>query len=192
MMPILLDLFLTFFKIGLVSFGGGYAMIPLVTEEALRYGFTSEQVINFIAVAESTPGPIAINMATFIGASKEGVFGAILATLGVVLPSFIIILIIASIMKGLMQFGGVKAFLSGIRPVVIGLIIGTAITLILTVIMSVGSIYDTLKFDWIALVIFLIIATIAIICKMVKKKALSPILLIIISAVLGLIFYGLI
>ena len=90
-MPLLLDLFLTFFKIGAVSFGGGYAMIPLVTEEALRFGFSNDAIINFIAVAESTPGPIAINMATFIGSSKAGFLGALLSTLGVVLPSFIII-----------------------------------------------------------------------------------------------------
>ncbi|MBE7083057.1 MAG: chromate transporter [Clostridiales bacterium] len=191
-MPILLDLFLTFFKIGIVSFGGGYAMIPLVTEEALRYGFTSEQIINFIAVAESTPGPIAINMATFIGSTKASILGSMLATLGVVLPSFIIILIIASIMQGLMQFGGVKAFLNGIRPIVIGLIIGTAITLVLTVIFSISSVYDALSFDWKAMVIFVLIASIAITFKKIKKKAISPILLIIISAILGLIFYGLI
>lgn len=191
-MPILLDLFLTFFKIGLVSFGGGYAMIPLVTEEALRFGFSSDAIINFIAVAESTPGPIAINMATFIGSSKAGLLGSMLATLGVVMPSFIIILIIASVISGLMQFGVVKAFLNGIRPVVIGLIIGTAITLFLMVIFSVSTIYDAFSFDWKALVIFVLVALTGIIYKKVKKKAVSPILLIIISAILGLIFYGLI
>lgn len=191
-MPILLDLFLTFFKIGLVSFGGGYAMIPLVTEEALRFGFSSDAIINFIAVAESTPGPIAINMATFIGSSKAGILGAILATLGVVMPSFIIILIIASVISGLMQFGGVKAFLNGIRPVVIGLIIGTAITLVLTVILSISTVYDAFSFDWKALVIFVLVALTGIIYKKATKKAISPILLIIISALLGLIFYGLI
>ena len=95
-MPVLLDLFLTFLKIGAVSFGGGYAMIPMVTEEVVAKGWlTSERVMDFIAVAESTPGPIAINMATFIGAAKGGFWGAILATAGVVLPAFIIILIVA-------------------------------------------------------------------------------------------------
>ena len=91
-MPLLLDLFLTFFKIGIVSFGGGYAMIPLLTDEVLAHGWMqNEQILNFIAVAESTPGPIAINMSTFVGASQGGLLGAMLATLGVVLPSFIII-----------------------------------------------------------------------------------------------------
>ena len=97
-MPILLDLFLTFLKIGAVSFGGGYAMIPLLTDEVLAHGWlTSSEILNFIAVSESTPGPVAINMATFIGASQGGFLGALLATLGVVLPSFIIILIIEEI-----------------------------------------------------------------------------------------------
>ena len=191
-MPILLDLFLTFFKIGLVSFGGGYAMIPLVTVEALRFGFENEAIMNLIAVAESTPGPIAINMATFIGSAKAGILGSALATLGVVMPSFIIILIIASIMKGLMQFGGVKGFLNGIRPVVIGLIIGTAITLVLTVILSFEDIHSKISFDWKSLIIFALVGLVGIIGKKKTKKAISPILLIIISAVLGLIFYGLI
>lgn len=192
-MHVLLDLFLTFFKIGLFTFGGGYAMIPLVTEEVLAHGWlASEQIINFIAVAESTPGPIAINMATFVGASQYGVLGAICATLGVVLPSFIIILIIASLITGLMKFAGVKAFIGGVRPVVVGLIIGTAITLFITVVLSVQTVSDKLVLDWEALVIF----SIAFICNFIKKKVtkkgLSPIIVIVGSAILGIIFYGLI
>ena len=151
----LFTLFITFLKIGLFTFGGGYAMIPLLTEEALlTFGMTESEILNFIAIAESTPGPIAINMATFIGASQGGILGAFLATLGVVLPSFIIILIIASIMNKLLQFAGVKAFLNGLRPVVVGLIVATGITIFLTVILSLNSIYDTPVFDWKALVIF--------------------------------------
>ena len=191
-MPILLDLFLTFFKIGLVSFGGGYAMIPLFTEEGLRYGLAYEQIMNLIAVAESTPGPIAINMATFIGSSQGGIFGAMLATLGVALPSFIIILIIASVVSGLMKFAGVQGFLSGLRPVVIGLIIATGLTMALSVILSLGAISNGIKFEWRALVIFLSIATVYYTAKTWKKKILSPILLIIISAVMGIVLYGLI
>ncbi len=191
MWAIILNLFLTFFKIGAFTFGGGYAMIPLVTDEVVSNGWmTSEQILNFIAVAESTPGPVAINMATFVGSSQAGILGAIAATLGVVLPSFIIILIIASIMHNLLKFAGVKAFLSGVRPVVVGLITGTAITLILTVVFSLERVGDVLSFDWKALVIFLIIASTHIVYKKVKNKSLSPILLIILSAILGLVFYG--
>lgn len=191
-MHILLDLFLTFFKIGLFTFGGGYAMIPLVTEEALRLGFSSEVILNFIAVAESTPGPIAINMATFVGSSQAGILGALVATLGVVLPSFIIILIIASLIKGLMKFKGVQAFLKGVRPVVVGLIIGTAITLVLSVILSLNAIGEAIVFDWKALVIFVVIAGASIGYKKLKEKAISPIVIIVLSAILGMIFYGLI
>ena len=190
---IYLQLFLTFLKIGAVSFGGGYAMIPLIQDEVITNGWlSSQQILNFIAVSESTPGPIAINMATFVGASQGGIFGAMCATFGVVLPSFIIILIVASVIKGLLKFAGVKAFIDGIRPVVIGLILGTAITIFMQVIFAFENIKtSTINFDYKALIIFTIVALISIITKKKFKKSISPILLIIISAVLGLILYGL-
>ena len=192
-MPILLDLFLTFFKLGLFTFGGGYAMIPLLTDEVLSHGWLAQQeIMNFIAVAESTPGPIAVNMATFIGSSQAGFGGAVLATLGVVLPSFVIIILIASVVTGLMKFEGVKAFLSGVRPVVIGLILATGIIMFITVILGLNHIGQKVAFDWKALVIFGIISVTNFIYKKFNKKALSPIILILISAVLGIIFYGLI
>ena len=187
------ELFWTFFKLGALTFGGGYAMIPILTDDVLAHGWlVQEEIMNFIAVAESTPGPIAINMATFIGASQGGFFGAVLATLGVVLPSFIIILLIASVIKGLMKFAGVKAFLSGVRPVVVGLILATGIGMMLTVLIGLEQIGEKVAFDWKALVIFAIIAATHIVWKRVKKKAPSPIILILISACLGMIFYGLI
>ena len=190
-MPLILDLFLTFLKIGAVSFGGGYAMIPVIQDEVLAHGWLMEtEILNFIAVAESTPGPVAINMATFIGASQGGFLGALLATLAVVLPAFIIILIVASLISGLLKYAGVEAFLKGVRPVVVSLIVGTGALMILSSITAVSRFGDTFAFDWRALVIFTIIATIHIVYKKVKKKAISPILLILISAVLGIIFYG--
>lgn len=199
---IFLELFLTFLKIGAVSFGGGYAMIPLITEEVVGHGWlTKIEVMNFIAVAESTPGPIAINMATFIGSSQGsalgglgmigGVLGAACATLGVVLPSFAIILLIASVIRGLIKYKGVQAFLRGIRPVVVGLITGTGVIMILSAIMALETVYASITFDWKALVIFSILATTYYIVKRFKKKTLSPIILILISAVLGIVLYGL-
>lgn len=189
---IYLKLFLTFLKIGAVSFGGGYSMIPLVTEEVIANDWmTSAEVMNFIAVAESTPGPIAINMATFVGASQGGILGAIVATLGVVLPSFIIILVIVALIKKLLKYAGVKAFLGGIRPVAVGLILATAITMILTVILSLETVYNKVVFDWKALVIFGIVGGVYYTIKFWKKKTISPIILIVISAGLGAIFYGL-
>ena len=190
-MPILLDLFVTFFKLGLFTFGGGYAMIPIISDEVLAHGWLTEmEILNFIAVAESTPGPVAINMATFIGASQGGFLGAILATLAVVLPAFIIILLVASLISGLLKYAGVEAFLKGVRPVVVSLIVGTGALMIVSSIIAVSKFGDTFAFDWRALVIFSIVAIIHIIYKKIKKKAISPILLILISAVLGVIFYG--
>ena len=101
-MPIELELFLTFFYIGLFTFGGGYAMIPIVRQEVLNRGWldgSEEMVSNMIAVSESTPGPIAINMATFVGSDEAGFLGSVCATLGVVLPSFLVILLIAAVLK---------------------------------------------------------------------------------------------
>ena len=123
-MHILLDLFLTFFKIGIVSFGGGYAMIPLITDECSKW-LAHEQILNFIAVSESTPGPIAINMATFIGASQGGFLGAVLATLGVVLPSFIIVLLLCKVYEKWKEHYMFKGVMSGLKPATLGLI-GTA------------------------------------------------------------------
>ena len=191
-MVIYLQLFLTFLKIGAISFGGGYAMIPLIQDEVISHGWlNSEQILNFIAIAESTPGPIAINMATFIGSSQAGILGAICATFGVILPSFIIILIVASVLTGVLKFAGVKAFIGGIRPVVIGLIIGTAITIIMQVIFGFSNIEESIiNLDYKALIIFMVIAGISIVVKRRTNKAISPILLIVISALLGLILYG--
>lgn len=190
-MPVLLDLFLTFLKIGAVSFGGGYSMIPLVTEEVVGKGWMTEsQVLDFIAVSESTPGPVAVNMATFVGATQGGILGAIISTLGVVLPAFVIILVIASVLKGLLKYAPTNAFLRGVRPVVMGLIVGTGVTLILTVIFGLSRISDSLSFDYRAFFIFSFVAFLSVLYKKMKKKTLSPIVIILISAVFGIVLYG--
>ena len=127
-----LKLFLTFLEIGAVSFGGGYGMISLIREKVLLHGWLSEaEFLSFIAVSESTPGPLAVNMATFVGSSQGGLLGAFLATLGVVLPSFVIILLIAAVLQNLMKYAGVEAFLSGVRPCVVAMILATALTMAL-------------------------------------------------------------
>ncbi len=189
---IYLDLFLTFLKIGAVSFGGGYGMIPLMREEVLSHGWLAEETfLNFIAVSESTPGPIAVNMATFVGSSQGGILGALLATLGVILPAFIIILIVSSVLKNILKYAGVQATLGGIRPAVVGLILATSITMILSTIFNVATIGDKMVVDWKGIVIFAIIATLYFVLLKVKKKKLSPIFIILISAALGLLLYGL-
>lgn len=190
-MHILVTLFLTFFKIGAVTFGGGYAMIPLIREDVIANGWlTEEAFLNFIAVAESTPGPIAINMATFIGSSQFGFLGALVATLGVVLPSFIIILLIVAVFHNVLKLAGVKAGLNGIKPVVAGLITGTGLTMTLTAILGVKTIDSQISFDYRALIIFCSVALASFIYKKLAKKNASPILLIILSAILGIILYS--
>lgn len=190
-MSIYLHLFLTFLKIGAVSFGGGYGMISLIREDCLANAWlTEEQLLNFIAVAESTPGPIAVNMATFVGSSQAGFFGALLATLGVVLPSFLIILGIASLLSKVLKFAGVKATLEGVRPAIVGMILATACTMFLSVVFSLQAINAPLSFDWKSLCIFAVVFALAFGYKLWKKKAVSPILLILISGVLGVVFFG--
>ena len=159
---IYLELFLTFLQIGAFSFGGGYGMISLIREKVLMHGWlTEEEMLNMIAVAESTPGPIAVNMATFVGSAQGGFLGALLATLGVVLPSFIIILIIAALIRNFMKYAGVKAFLGGIRPCVVGLILATAITMFMSTAIGFSGIGDTLAIDLNGIIIFALLIVIS-------------------------------
>ena len=114
---IYVQLFLNFLMIGALSFGGGYGMISLVREAVLSHGWLTESdFLSFIAVSESTPGPLAVNMATFIGSSQGGLLGAFFATLGVVLPSFVIILLIAAMLQNLMKYAGWKRSSPGCGP----------------------------------------------------------------------------
>ena len=188
---IYLKLFLTFLKIGAVSFGGGYGMISLIREDCLANAWLTEsELLNFIAVAESTPGPIAVNMATFVGSSQGGALGALLATLGVVLPSLVIILLIATLLTKLLKYAGVKAVLGGIRPAIVGMILATAVTMFLSVVFSVKTVESTFVWGWKQLGIFALISAVAIGYAKWKKKAFSPILLILISGVMGVIVFG--
>ena len=189
---IYLELFLTFLQIGTFSFGGGYGMISLIREKVLMQGWlTEEELLNMIAVAESTPGPIAVNMATFVGSTEGGILGSALATLGVVLPSFIIILLIAALMQNLMKYAGVKAFLGGIRPCVVGLILATAITMLMSTAIGFENIGDTRSVDFKGMMIFAMLIAIAFVANKLFKKRLSPIVMIVISAGLGMLLYGL-
>ena len=190
-MSIYLKLFLTFLKIGAVTFGGGYAMIPMVKEAVIQNAWlTEEMFLNFIAVAESTPGPIAINMATFIGSTQAGLLGSIVATIGVVLPSFLIILFIVAIMNSLIKFKGVQAVLRGIRPVALGLICATGLTMTLSVLFGIESIASTITVEFKSIIIFALVGIVYLLYYFKKKKFISPILLIVISAGLGMILYS--
>jgi len=188
---IFLKLFLTFLKIGAVAFGGGYGMISLIREDCLANGWlTEEELLNFIAVAESTPGPIAVNMATFVGSSQGGILGAFLATFGVVLPAFVIILLVASVFSRLLKYAGVKATLGGIRPAIIAMILATSVTMLLSLGFGMKDITSSFEIDFKALIIVGLISLISVIFAKIKKKTVSPILLIVISGALGVLLYG--
>ena len=188
---IYLTLFLVFLEIGAVSFGGGYGMIPMMRDACLSHGFlTEEQFMDFIAVAESTPGPIAVNMATFIGSSQGGFWGALLATLGVILPAFLIILLIASVLKNLLKYKGVQGFLSGVRPAVAALILATAVTMGLKALFGIGSVHSEFTFNYKALIILAVLIAAGLGSKYLLKKKASPIVMILLSAGLGMLLYG--
>jgi len=188
---IILELFLVFLKVGAVSFGGGIGMLALIRDEVVSRGWMTEpELLNMVAVSESTPGPIAVNIATFIGSDQGGILGALAATIGVVIPSFIIILIIAALIGNLLKFAGVKAFLGGLRPCVVGLILATAVTMLLSTLIGFTTYNGGINVDVRGIIIFAILVTAAFIIKRSFKKQPSPIVMILISAGLGMIFYG--
>ncbi|MEE0944869.1 MAG: chromate transporter [Clostridia bacterium] len=182
-MTIWIILFLTFFKIGLFTFGGGYAMLPLVQEEVLtRNWIENAELINFIAVSESTPGPFAINMATYIGNEMGGIIGAVLATLGVVLPSFIIILIVAKFFEKFKTNKIVSGCMSGLKPAVIGLIGAAVISIGETVFVTGNSLDMILSDAW-----FYVSAAIFAVMAVLAFKKVHPIVIILLSAVIGIV-----
>ncbi|MCK7484718.1 MAG: chromate transporter [Bacillus subtilis] len=191
----LLLLFWIFFKIGLFTFGGGYAMIPLIREELVGGGFITEELLrDFIGISESTPGPFAVNMATFIGMDNAGLIGAFFATFGVVLPSFLILLLIARFGSKVLDSKPMQHAFYGLKPTVVGLITAVAVSLILSAMLPefelvdlFGSITPNFAFDWKAAIIMVIVL---VLMRTVKKA--SPIKMIVLSAFLGLILYGVI
>ena len=189
---IYLQLFLTFLKVGTFAFGGGYAMLSLIGDSVLKYGWmTEEELLNFVGVETVIPGPIAVNMATYIGYEQGGFLGALLATIGVVLPSFIIILIVAACIKNLLKYPPVKTFIASMRPALGGLIVSVAVTMALTVFFGIDTVSTiNLSFDWRTLVVFAVVIAIPIIWKRIKKKEFSSILLVVISGVVGMLLFG--
>lgn len=178
---IFLKLFLTFFKIGLFTFGGGYAMLPLIQQEVLNNGWlTVSEMMDFIAIAESTPGPFAINIATFVGFSQGGIPGALCSTLGVVMPSFIVILIIVRIIDKFNNSKVVKGAMIGLKGAVVGLIGVAVITAIKAAI------------DAITLTPFeIIVATAIFLFSMIGlKKKIHPALIILVAALVGIVIKG--
>lgn len=180
---IFLELLITFFEIGLFTFGGGYAMLPLIQEQVKNHGWISNQeLVNFIAVSESTPGPFAINISTYIGMETGNLLGAFCVTFGVVLPSFIIILIVARFYLKFKNSSIVSGCMSGLKPAVIGLIGAAVISVGVTVFFPDGVRFS--RFYNIDIYISLIIFVLMMILGLKKKH---PIFIICISAVIGVV-----
>jgi chromate transporter len=183
---IYLQLFWEFFKIGLFTFGGGYAMIPLLKDAVLGHNWLSEErFYDFIGVTESTPGPIAVNMATYVGSTQAGIPGALIATFGVVLPSFIIILLVASILKNFLKNKYVQRFLEGLKPVVMGFILATGLLLVLK---CCG--YQSLTnftFDFVSTKVLLLVIASYVFYYFVFHKKMGTVPLIIVAAVWGIL-----
>lgn len=189
---IYLQLFLTFLKVGTFAFGGGYAMLSLIGDSVLKYGWMrEEELLNFVGVETVVPGPIAVNMATYIGYEQGGSLGAILATMGVVLPSFVIILVVAACIKNLLKYPSVKTFIASMRPALGGLILSVAATMALTIFFGIETVSTiSFSFDPKTLVILAVVIAIPIIWKRIKKKEFSSILLVVISGVMGMLLFG--
>ena len=187
---IYLDLLVGFLKVGLFAFGGAYGAIPLIRDVVLSYGWISDEMLTYmIAVSESTPGPIMVNLATYVGSSQAGLAGALIATTAVVLPSFIIILLIMILLKKLLKNPYAQAVLRGLKPCIIGMILATGIFMILQ--HCIGNFFDV-SADLIAMIMTAVLALVYFGSSQVTQKGMSPIGLIGISAAAGIIVYGLI
>ena len=185
---IYLDLFLGFLKVGCFAFGGAYGAIPLIRDVVMSYGWLSEEMLTYmIAVSESTPGPIMVNLATYVGSSQAGILGSMIATLAVVLPSFIIILLVTALLKTVLKDKYVQAVLRGLKPCMIGIIFATGVYMIL----RNGIVIHDSTILIRPLVLTLVLGAIYFGSRKMKKGGISPILLICISAVAGIAAYGL-
>ena len=182
------ELFIGFLRVGLFSFGGGYAAIPLIREVVLEYGWVSEEVLtDMIAVSESTPGPIMVNLATYVGSSRAGIAGAAVATLASILPAFVIILLVMMAMKKFLKNKYVQAAMRGLQACVGGMI--TAV--------GCFMLYENAclplaaeKADARPLLLAAGLALLYFGSRKIMKKGLTPILLIGISACLGILVFG--
>ncbi len=195
---IYLELFWIFFRIGLFTIGGGYAMIPMITQEIVdeKGWLTDTQLLNYIGISESTPGPFAINIATFVGTSQGGVLGGVVATFSVVLPSLIIILIFAAIYSKISKNRFLRGAFDGIKPVVTGLISAAGVSIALQVILPLMNLKDFSsadswfdKFDWVSLI--LVAAGFGASRIKIKNKKLNPVILIVGGGVVGYLVFGL-
>ena len=185
---IYLKLFLDFFKVSCFTFGGAYGAIPLIRDMVLGNGWISDERLTYmIAVSESTPGPIMVNMATYIGYDQAGFWGSLIATVGVVLPAYLVILLIVSIMRNFIKNPYVQAVLRGLKPCVTGIVLATGMYLVLHNIFP-GT--EPPLFDLPGAAITAVLVALMLLVPKITKKKLSPIMLICISAILGIVVYS--
>ena len=185
---IYLELLLNFLKIGLFTFGGAYGAIPLIRETVLTNAWlTEEQFSYFLAVSESTPGPIMVNMATYIGFEKAGVLGSALCTIGTILPALVIMMLITAVLHRFINHPRVKATMAAIVPCVTGIILSTGLYMTYEALASEGL---SAGVDLTALLIAAILILVMNLWAFLRKKPISPILFIVIAAVLGMLLYG--
>ena len=184
---IYLELFLGFLKVGCFAFGGAYGAIPLIRDVVMSYGWLDDEMLTYIiAISESTPGPIMVNLATYIGSTQAGFPGAVIATLAVTLPAFLIILLVTSVLKTALKHPVVQAVLDGLKPCVIGIVLATGISMVL------GNCFGTMTaaaIDTQAIITTLLLMAVMFGYRYFAKKKFSPILLILLSAFLGIILY---
>lgn len=182
------ELFLGFLKVGCFSFGGAYGAIPLIQDVAMRYGWLDEETLTYmIAVGESTPGPIMVNLATYVGLSQGGMAGAIIATLAVVLPAFLIILLLMVALKKVWNYPGVQAVLDSVRPCVTGIILAVGAEMIFQ---KCFSVMPDFQMDIRAFFVTVFLGVLWFGWKYGRKKKISPITLILFSAMLGIVVWG--
>ena len=185
------ELLMGFLQVGCFAFGGAYGAIPLIRDVVLGYGWLDDETLTYmIAVSESTPGPIMVNMATYIGSSQGGFWGAVLATAAVVLPAFCVILLVMVLLDSLLEHPYAKAVLRGLKPGIIGIILATGIEMILNNLVLVADFMPEHRFDGNAIGLTAVLALILFGSKWKRKKNLPPITLICIAAVLGIVVYG--
>lgn len=185
---IYLQLFLGFLKVGLFSFGGAYGAIPLIRDVVISYEWLNDEMLSYmIAVSESTPGPIMVNLATYAGSSQAGLPGALIATFTVILPSFLIILLIMALLETALRNPWIQAVIQGLKPCITGIILATGVYMIVE-----NCTADTRgsALNIRAAVLTLLLTVLYFGAKKVLKNGLSPILLILLSAAAGILIYG--
>ncbi len=183
---IYLELFFSFLEVGCFAFGG-YGAIPLIRDIVLARGWLGEEMVTtIIAVSESTPGPIMVNLATYVGSTQAGIPGAVIATAAVVLPSFLITILIAAVLRSAMKNPCVKAVIGGLSPCMVGIIFATGIYLIMKGCLLSGREFGP---DPKAVLLTVLAAAVFFGSRKLLKRGITPIQLILLSAFLGIVFY---